>query len=176
MKNLGSCDRLMALEIRPERPTDITAISTLITEAFKAAPHSSFTEARIVEGLRRAHALSLSLVAVDQGEVIGHVAASPVVILSVQGSWYGLGPISVRPNRQNLGVGQRLVETGLEQLRSLGAAGCVVLGDPAYYHRFGFTSDPALTYGGRYSPYFQYLILSGPSAHGDVAYHPAFAE
>jgi predicted N-acetyltransferase YhbS len=56
----------------------------------------------------------------------------------------------------------------------LHAAGCVVLGDPRYYQRFGFEADPALTYGGKPSPYFQRLVLNGPPASGDVSYHAAF--
>jgi predicted N-acetyltransferase YhbS len=163
------------LEIRSERSTDVVAISFLTTAAFENAPHSSGTEARIVEGLRTSGALTVSLVAVDQGEIAGHVAFSPVTIDGTRGDWYGLGPVSVRPDKHGRGFGQLLVRAGLEQLRVLQAAGCVVLGDPRYYHRFGFESDPALTYSGHPSPYFQRLLLGGPPARGDVAYHPAFA-
>ncbi|MDQ8730748.1 N-acetyltransferase [Bradyrhizobium sp. LHD-71] len=162
------------MEIRSERPTDVAAISYITTAAFKTAPHSSGTEARIVEGLRTGQALAVSLVAVDQDEIVGHVAFSPVTIVGARGGWYGLGPVSVRPEQQSRGFGQLLIRAGLEQLRLFQAAGCVVLGDPRYYHRFGFESDPALTYGGRHSPYFQRLVLGGPPATGDVAYHPAF--
>jgi predicted N-acetyltransferase YhbS len=164
------------LEIRSERRADVVAISHVTTAAFEAAPHSSGTEARIVEGLRTGGALSVSLVAVDQGAIIGHVAFSPVTIAGARRDWHGLGPVSVRPDQQRRGVGQRLVRAGLEQLRVLQAAGCVVLGDPLYYHRFGFESDPALTYRGHRSPYFQRLVLGGPPASGDVAYHAAFED
>ena len=162
------------MEIRSERPTDVAAISYLTTAAFKTAPHSSGTEARIIEGLRALKALTISLVAVDQDEIVGHVAFSPVTIAGVRGDWYGLGPVSISPEHQNRGIGQSLIRAGLEQLRLLQAAGCVVLGDPRYYQRFGFESDPALTYGGNTSPYFRRLILGGPPATGDVAYHSAF--
>lgn len=162
------------MEIRSERPTDVVAISYLTTTAFETAPHSNGTEARIVEGLRTGGALTVSLVAVDQSEIVGHVAFSPVTIAGAREDWYGLGPVSVRPDNQGLGFGQRLVRAGLAQLRALQAAGCVVLGDPQYYHRFGFENDPALTYGGHQSPYFQRLVLGGPPASGDVTYHPAF--
>lgn len=164
------------MDIRPERRTDVVAIRELTTSAFKSAAHSSGTEARIIEGLRGAGALTVSLVAVDKYEIVGHVGCSPVTIAPVQGSWYGLGPVSVRPDRQRLGIGQMLIRTGLEQLRNLDAAGCVLLGDPAYYHRFGFESDPALTYRGAPSPYFQRLVLGGPPATGDVSFHPAFQD
>ncbi|WP_329959104.1 N-acetyltransferase [Shinella sumterensis] len=164
----------MTLEIRSEQPADIAAISAVTTAAFKTAPHSSGTEARIIEGLRAAGALTLSLVAVDQDEIIGHAAFSPISIADVQEDWYGLGPVSISLEHQGQGIGQLLIRAGLERLRSLQAAGCVVLGDPRYYQRFGFVSDPALTYGGDPSPYFQRLILNGPPAAGDVSYHSAF--
>jgi predicted N-acetyltransferase YhbS len=162
------------LKIRSERPADVAAIGALTTAAFKTAPHSSGTEACIVEALRTAGALALSLLAVEGDEILGHVAFSPVAIAGARGHWYGLGPVSVRPDRQNRGIGQALIRSGLERLRSLRAAGCVVLGDPLYYRRFGFESDPALTYGGGPSPCFQRLVLAGPPAAGDVAYHSAF--
>ena len=162
------------MEIRPERPADAVAIGHVTTAAFETAPHSSGTEARIVDGLRAAGALTVSLVAVEKGDVVGHVACSPVTIAGAEGAWYGLGPVSVRPDLQGRGVGRSLIRAGLEQLRALQAAGCVVLGEPGYYGRFGFGSDPALTWGGEPSPYFQRLVLAGPPASGDVAYHPAF--
>jgi predicted N-acetyltransferase YhbS len=162
------------LEIRPERLTDAAAISLVTTAAFATATHSSGTEAQIVEGLRAAGALTVSLVATEGDEILGHVAFSPVAITDAQGDWYGLGPVSIRPDRQGRGFGQSLVRRGLQQIEALGAAGCVVLGDPAYYGRFGFESDPALTYGGSPSPYFQRLVLGGRPAAGEVAYHAAF--
>jgi predicted N-acetyltransferase YhbS len=161
------------LEIRSERPTDVAAITHIIAAAFETAPYSSGTEARIVEGLRAAGALTISLVAVVQDEIVGHVAFSPVTIGGVGGDWYGLGPVSVRPDKQSQGIGKLLIRSGLEQLRNR-AAGCVVLGDSLYYRRFGFESDPALTYGGLPSPHFQRIVLDGPSASGDVVYHSAF--
>ena len=67
-----------------------------------------------------------------------------------------------------------MIRAGLRQLAELGAAGCVVLGDPDYYGRFGFTHDPALRYPQAPASYFQRLILNGPAAAGEVLYHPAF--
>ena len=138
--------------------------------------HSDQTEADIVEALRSDGALTVSLVAIQDDEIIGHVAFSPVVIVAAAGDWYGLGPVSVRPDRQGRGVGQALVRAGLERLGSLGAAGCVVLGDPDYYRRFGFESDPALYYGEAPASYFQRLILRGPAPRGEVLYHSGFGE
>jgi putative acetyltransferase len=162
------------LEIRFERPADAAAISELTTSAFKSTAHASGTEALIVERLRAVTVLTTSLVAIEDNDVIGHVACSPVTIKPDQVGWYGLGPVSVRPDRQRLGVGQALIRAALQDLRSQGAAGCVLLGDPAYYHRFGFVSDPALTYRSGRSRYFQSLVLGGPPAIGDVSFHPSF--
>jgi putative acetyltransferase len=143
-------------------------------EAFKAMPHSNQTEASIIDALRSSGALTVSLVAIEADEVIGHAAFSPVEIATGVTGWYGLGPVSVRPERQGQGVGQALIHDGVRKLLSLGAAGCVVLGDPRYYGRFGFESDPALHYGGAPSPYFQRLIFHGPPPRGEVHYHSSF--
>ncbi|HEY8615708.1 N-acetyltransferase [Phenylobacterium sp.] len=164
------------MDIRPERPADAGAISHLTTRAFETTAHGSGTEALIVERLREAGALTTSLVAVADHEVVGHVACSPVTIEPEQPGWYGLGPVSVRPERQRRGIGQALVRAALEDLRLRGAAGCVLLGDPAYYGRFGFVSDAALTYRRARSRYFQRIVLGGPPASGDVSFHPAFGD
>ncbi|MCC8947638.1 putative acetyltransferase [Bradyrhizobium sp. USDA 4518] len=163
------------MQIKDERPEDAAAISRITAAAFATAPHSSGTEARIVEALRQADALTISLVAVsDDGSIFGHVAFSPVRIEGVVGRWYGLGPVSVAPDLQRQGTGGALIRAGLARLAAMNADGCVLLGDPAYYSRFGFVSDPALTYGGEPSPYFQRLVLKGDPPKGDVKYHAAF--
>nr|QQZ51030.1 N-acetyltransferase [Phenylobacterium glaciei] len=110
----------------------------------------------------------------DEGELVGHIAFSPVQIDGHPGDWYGLGPVCAAPERQRQGVGSALITTGLDRLRHLGAAGCVLLGNPDYYRRFGFLSDPTLTYHGQPNRYFQRLVLEGPPATGDASFHPAF--
>jgi predicted N-acetyltransferase YhbS len=165
------------MEIRAERSADIHAIRDVTTAAFKAAEHSSGTEASIVDALRVADALTISLVAVEGGDVVGHVAFSPVTIDSDVAShtgWFGLGPVSVRPDCQGSGIGKALIEVGLTQLRDSGAHGCVVLGDPHYYARFGFLSDAALRYADVPPEYFQRIVFKGPAPTGSVAYHPGF--
>ena len=138
-------------------------------------PFSDGDEARIIDALREAGALSISLVAIaTDGELVGHVAFSPVGIDGQPGDWYGLGPLSVAPRMQRRGVGSALITKGLDRLRELMAAGCVLLGNPDYYRRFGFLSDPKLTYQGQPNPGFQRLVLMGPPAKGDVSFHPAF--
>jgi putative acetyltransferase len=162
------------MQITPERPEDAAAIRALTEAAFKDMPHSNQTEARIIDALRAARALTLSLVAIEDGVIVGHAAFSPVQIAGAPGDWYGLGPVSVRPDRQRSGIGQALIREGLQRLKSRKAAGCVVLGDPAYYGRFGFEADPDLHYGDAPPVYFQRIILEGPPPKGEVRFHRGF--
>lgn len=160
--------------IRPETPADGPLIRSLTDAAFIGVEHSSQTEGAIVDAFREAGALTVSLVAVQDNQIIGHVAFSPVRINGEDIGWFGLGPVSVLPGLQRGGVGTALIEEGLRQLRDRGAAGCVVLGDPGYYGRFGFSSDHGLRYGDVPPEYFQSLVLTGDPARGEVAYHQGF--
>ena len=162
------------MEIRRERQDDKEAIAALIGEAFASAEHSAGTEAQIVDGLRAAGALTLSLVAEVGGEIVGHAAFSPVTVDARQIGWFGLGPVAVRPDRQRQGIGDALISEGLGQLVAYGAAGCVVLGEPAYYGRFGFQANDRLRYPGPPPEYFQALAFGAAVPSGTVAYHPAF--
>ncbi len=87
--------------------------------------------------------------AADGQQVVGHIAFSPVTIDGRDLGWYGLGPLAVHPDRQRLGIGALLVRTGLDLLRDQAAQGCVLLGDPLYYARFGFRQDPGLEFPGQ---------------------------
>lgn len=160
--------------IRDETAADIEAIRALTTDAFADMPHSDGSEPTIIDRLRAAGALTLSLVAEEEGRVIGHIAFSPVSISGEAAGWYGLGPISVLPARQRGGIGSALVREGLARLRKLDAKGCVLAGDPAYYTRFGFSVDPAFTCPGIPQEYFMRLAFAPVYAGGTVAYHPAF--
>jgi len=88
--------------------------------------------------LRKAGALTISLAAEQDGEIVGHVAVSAVSMSDGSADWYGLGPISVTPERQRKGIGSGLMQAALRLLRERSPAGCVLVGDPAYYARFGF--------------------------------------
>ncbi|MDK1489320.1 N-acetyltransferase [Sinorhizobium sp. 7-81] len=160
--------------IRPERSDDREAIRDVTAAAFAGHPHSDQTEPLIIERLRADGALALSLVADDAGEVIGHVAFSPVTITPFAAGWYGLGPVSVRPDRQGRGVGSALIRQGLDMLRKSGASGCVVVGEPEFYRNFGFRNESTLVFPGCAPQYFMVLALSGTTVSGNVAYHPAF--
>ncbi len=162
------------MAVRPERAGDEAAIAALITAAFATAPHRSGTEAAIVAELRRSGRLALSLVATAGAELVGHVAFSPVTISDGSAGWFGLGPLAVAPSWQLQGIGRALVAAGLERLRARQAAGCVVLGDPAYYRRFGFAPDPDLVLPGLPAGYFQAMRLGPGRAAGTVRFDPAF--
>ena len=161
------------MTIRPEQPADIDTIRTLTRAAFANAPYSSQTEAAIVDALRDAGALTLSLVSEDNGKIVGHVAFSPVTVGDDAG-WYGLGPISVRPDRQRQGIGRALVADGLERLRGLGATGCALIGNPDVYAPMGFSSDRRLTYRGLDPAIVQVVVFSGEAPHGELRFAPAF--
>lgn len=142
--------------------------------AFLNAPHTKHTEQFIVSALRKAGLLTISLVADAEGTVIGHVAASPVSISEGAAGWFGLGPISVVPEHQGNGVGARLVHEALRTLRAQGAAGCVLLGEPEYYRRFGFQADPNLTLPDVPPESFQATSLDSSRPRGTVSYSKAF--
>lgn len=162
--------------IRNEAPDDAAPIRALVTAAFQGHPHSRGGEAAIIDRLRAAGALAVSLVAERDGEVLGQVAFSPVAVGATIGSWFGLGPVAVAPPAQRSGIGTALIRHGLARLRAEKAAGCVVLGEPGYYRRFGFAPDPSLVLPGVPPEYFMALQLGGDPAHGIVTYHPAFSE
>lgn len=165
---------ILLMIIRPETPEDTASIRTLTDAAFIGVEHSSQTEGAIVDALRAADALTVSLVAEKDGSIVGHVGFSPVLINGEATGWFGLGPVSVSPSLQRSGVGSMLIKDGLDRLAAYGAQGCVVLGDPDYYGRFGFRSDHALRYGDVPPAYFQSLVLGGEPASGEVTYHAGF--
>jgi len=162
------------MHIRPEIASDVPAIRLVTQSAFSGAEHSSGTESEIIDRLRDAGALAVSLVAIENAEIVGHAAFSPVSIAGRDRGWLGLGPISVRPDRQGQGIGSRLIREGLSLLERRGAGGCVVLGDPGYYSRFSFAACPGLTFEGAPPEYFMALPISGPTPGGAVTYQPAF--
>ena len=162
------------MKLRAERPGDENAIAAVIEAAFTGHPHSDGSEVGIVEHLRAAGALTVSLVVEDDGQIVGHVAFSPVTIDGEDKGWCGLGPVSVRPDRQKSGIGGRLIREGLEHLAKSGAKGCVLLGDPGYYRRFGFENHAGLRLEGVPAEYFMAKAFEGPVPSGRVSYHEGF--
>ena len=166
--------------IRPEKPEHVQGVRMVEERAFNRTG-----EADLVDCLRARGAVTLSLVAVEDGQVLGHVLFSPVTIgegpdaLLAQ----GMGPVAVLPERQNEGIGSRLVRAGLEECRQANVPAVVVLGNPKYYMRFGF--GPARRFGIRFPdanvPEDAFMvielhrgILDGHA--GDVIYQPEFMD
>ena len=160
--------------IRSEIEQDIAAIRDITFAAFEHHPYSNQTEHLLVDALREARALSVSLVAEIDREVVGHIAFSPITIDRTELGWYGLAPVSVRVDLQRQGIGIALVNSGLRALRDLGAQGCVLAGDSVYYGRFGFRVLPQLVYVGVPPEYFLSLPFVAMVPKGKVAFHPAF--
>ena len=158
------------MELRPETTRDIDAIRELTRVAFAPMPYSDGTEPDVIDRLRNADALTLSLVAEIDGEVVGQVTFSPA---NGSADWYALGPVSVQPERQSEGIGRAMIRAGLEQLRTAGATGCMLVGNPAYYSRFGFELTPALCPQDEPAEFFQTLRL-GDGATDTLAFHAAF--
>ncbi|MGN7981060.1 GNAT family N-acetyltransferase [Burkholderia sp. 22313] len=165
--------------LRAECAGDVDAIGRVIVAAFAGEPRHGQFERQVVDALRADGTLSVSLVAERDERVIGHVAFSPVSIGGEPAGshgWYGLAPLAVRPECQRRSIGAGLVRTGLDALRRLGAQGCVVLGDPAYYARFGFVSSGDLVFADALPEYFLALAFdeAAPRPSGEVRYHAAF--
>lgn len=164
----------MSVKIRGETLGDAESIEVVTAAAFLNARYASHTEQYIVNALRKAGKLAVSLVAEADGIVIGHVAISPVSISDGAPGWFGLGPVSVLPQQRRRGIGSQLVRDALGLLRARGASGCVVLGEPAYYRRFGFQTDPNLILPDVLPEYFQAISFDSSKARGIVAYDEAF--
>jgi putative acetyltransferase len=160
--------------VRPETVRDLDGIREVNIAAFEGHPYSQQTEHLIVEALRAADALEVSLVAESDGEVVGHIAFSAADIGGSAARWFLLGPVAVLPARQGEGIGRALVETGLDGLRSRGAGGCVLVGDPAFYGRFGFAQSPGVAWRGVPNENVLCLLMDGDMPTGDVVHHPAF--
>lgn len=164
----------MTIRIRPERSSDHEAIYELTQRAFAPMPFSAGNEQDLVNALRDAGALSLSLVAERDGVILGHVALSPVGHDSGEEGWFGLGPISVEPAHQRSGIGGALIAEANTWLRARSARGCILVGDPRYYSRHGFHAAPEHAPIDEPAVYFMAAPLVGRIPPGRFSFHPAF--
>ena len=160
-------------DVRDESAADLAAIDDVHRAAFASEPHSLHNEHEIVRALRASGKLAVSLVTEREGRVVAHVAASPVSISGASG-WYGLGPVAVLPAFQRAGIGKRLVGEAVKRLRAMAAQGCVVVGEPAFYSKFGFRADAALVFPGVPAEYLQVLRFGADAPRGEVVYDRAF--
>lgn len=160
--------------IRNETNEDVYAIAAVTIAAFKTLEISNHTEQFIIEALRTARALSVSLVADTGRRVIGHIAFSPVTMSDGTPNWYGLGPVSVLPEYQRNGIGKALIQEGLSRLKGLSAQGCCLVGHPDYYRRFGFENVSGLLVDGVPPEVFFALSFDGRIPQGFVTFHEGF--
>ncbi len=163
-----------SIVIRDETPGDVRAIEHVTIEAFKTLQISKHTEQFIIASLRAANALTISLVAEAEGQVVGHIAFSPVTISDGSPNWFGLGPVSVLAQRQRQGIGKALIRQGLSRLRTLKAEGCCLVGHPSYYGQFGFRNISGLGVEGVPPQFFFALCFGDHVPSGTVAFHEAF--
>ncbi len=172
------------ITIRPEIPDDIAAIDRINRDAFEGQD-----EAALVERLRSGVDDTISLVAVDDetGVVVGHLLVSPMTLDPAEGSraaedldLRAIGPMSVAPDRQRQGIGSQLVDEAIVRCRDAGVAILFVLGDPAFYARFGFDSTAPCDIASTYEVAPQYFMLNAlrdgaeQGVAGIVRYHPHF--
>jgi putative acetyltransferase len=160
--------------IRSETDADVDAITEVTIAAFKTFEISNQTEQFIIEALRAANGLTVSLVADVDGRVIGHIAFSPVTISDGTANWYGLGPVSVLPEYQRKGIGKALIKEGLSRLKDLNARGCCLVGHPDYYRKIGFENISGLVHEGVPQEVFLALSFDGHIPQGTVTFHEGF--
>lgn len=161
--------------IRNEKDSDVEVISEVTIAAFKTLPISNHTEQFIINALRNANALTISLVAEIDGKVVGHIAFSPVTISDGAPGWYGLGPVSVLPEYHRQGIGKALIHEGLARLKAMGGRGCALVGDPNYYKRFGFRNIPTMIHEGIPQDVFLVLPFDENIPQGTVVFHEGFS-
>lgn len=130
----------MPLSLRVETPADQDATRHVNCTAF-----ARDDEARLVDALRDSGSVRLSLLAEQDGQVVGHILFTELPIVTGDGVFpaLGLAPLAVLPEFQRQGIGSVLVSTGLDLCRDAGQRAVVVLGHPEFYRRFGFSSELA---------------------------------
>ncbi len=164
--------------IRQEMPEDIPAVRAVEEAAFGRA-----AEANLVDLCRQHGRVSLSLVALREQCLVGHILFTPVTLDPPHPGWHGLGlgPVAVLPEFQRQGIGSRLIQFGLEICREQGIDFVVLLGDPGYYSRFGFIPAGEFGLGNEYGAGDEFIVrelrpgvLRGAKAV--VKYVPEFRE
>lgn len=159
--------------IRPAEPGDAQAIDAVHRAAFPTA-----AEADLVARLEAGGHSAISLVAEREGAVVGHVLFSRMAVTGDGAAWRGLAlaPVAVRPAFQQQGIGAELIRGGLAVARATGEEIVFVLGEPAYYGRFGFTAAAAAPFASPYAgPFLMALSFGRPlPAAGRADYAPPF--
>jgi len=160
--------------IRNETPEDYAVISDVTAQSFRPLGFDTLNEPFVIEALRAAGALTISLVAEIDHHVIGHIAFSPATISDGTPGWYALGPVSVLLEYQRQGIGRALIWAGLERLKAMGARGCCLVGHPEYYGRVGFIHPNGFSYEGVPQELFFAISFDGQYPQGTVSFHEGF--
>jgi putative acetyltransferase len=162
--------------IREENPKDCSEVYKVNSTAFETQ-----AEANLVDVLRKEARPIVSLVAEDEGVIVGHILFSPVTLSgSSELKIMGLGPMAVVPKNQRKGIGSAMIKAGLEKCRNLGYGAVIVLGHPEYYPRFGFRPSILYDISSEYQVpeeiFMVIELLPGylDGASGVIKYHPAF--
>jgi putative acetyltransferase len=162
--------RQAMIDVRDESPGDWKAVYEVVSSAF-----GRVSEAELAEALREAGDSVVSLVADDDGQVVGHLLLSK---MDAPFSALALAPVSVLPTRQRNGIGSALIKRAVSKARDEGWAVIFVLGDPNYYERFGFDKEAAADFTSPYAGrHFMVLKLSPslPATTGELRHAPAFS-
>ena len=162
----------MKFHVRDESVDDYRFIYGLTERAFAPMEYSGGNEQDMIDALRAAGKLVISLVAEYDSKIIGHVAFSMGIAADGSAEWYALGPIAVDPEYQRQGIGTALIERGIQMMRHRDAAGCILVGDPNYYDRFGFVPFPQFAPTGHPPEYFMILPLSQKLPQTVVGFQP----
>ncbi len=164
----------MQIKVRAETPSDHHVIYDITARAFAPMPFAGGNEQILINNFRDAGALALSLVAEVNGHIRGHVAFTPARAADGTQPWFALGPIAVEPAFQRHGIGTALINTGLQHLEKLNAAGCVVVGDTNYYPRFGFRLAPDSCPPEEPPEHFMLLLMRNKTPKSIITFHPLF--
>ncbi|MBI6549340.1 GNAT family N-acetyltransferase [Xenorhabdus lircayensis] len=162
--------------IRVEIPVDAAGIDRLLRQSFETS-----AEAELINQLREDGLLTLGIVATDdEGHVVGYAGFMPVDINGEDHQWVGLAPLAVDEQYRHHGLSEKLVYEGLDSLNEFGYGAVVVLGDPAYYHRFGFNLANEYQLYCQWPDCEDYFLIytladiSLGDCHGLVTYPPHF--
>lgn len=166
----------MQVDIRSEDSSDVETIRSVTERAFKGVSYASGDEQDIIERLRESGALSVSLVATIESEILGHIALSPTRSTDSSQEWLALGPVSVIPECQRKGIGSALIRQALAEIREQNATGCILVGDPAYYKRFGFELAPEYSPRPEYASVFMINQFFDEEPAGALSFHQAFGD
>lgn len=166
------------IELCNERPGDSAAVQEVHTKAFGGP-----SEARLVRLITERGKAVISLAALNDGNVVGHILFSQVTIAQCPDGFnaLGLAPVAVRPEFQRQGIGSKLIQEGLKQCKKAGYAAVVLVGDPAYYFRFGFSRAADYGLDNEYGVHEEFMVLplrdgALNGVRGIVKYVPEFEQ